>query len=187
MGIWGLNLKGMIFTELVGFLEVTGGDVFADQVIGQAELPNDGAFTSVGNYPSAWAMSLVEAASAITGVPASTLCENYGHYLFARLQALFPQIVAHYGTSDDMLSHVASHIHHEVRILYPDAQPPMIETVADGTALRVRYESHRPFAHIAFGLIRACLEHFGDPRTVSWERSGTPYAAWFRVAPGDPP
>lgn len=176
----------MIFTELVGFLEATGGDAFADAVITHAALPNDGAFTTVGNYPAGWAVALVEAAASLTGADGNRLCEDYGDYLFGRLQTHFPAVVAHYRSSDDMLRHVASHIHEEVRVLYPDARPPLVEATADGDALRVRYESHRPFAHIAFGLIRACLAHFGDPRVVSWERSGTPYAAWFRVARPEP-
>lgn len=175
----------MIFTELVGFLEATGGEVFADDVITATALPNDGAFTTVGNYPAAWAIGLVETAARLTGHDANRLCEDYGHYLFARLRTHFPAVVERYRSSDAMLSHVASHIHEEVRVLYPDARPPLVETTADGDALRVRYESHRPFAHIAFGLIRACLAHYGDPRIVTWERSGTPYAAWFRVAPPD--
>lgn len=173
----------MIFTELVDFMETTGGAAFADAVLLRADLPNDGAFTAVGNYPASYAVDMVAAASAITGIDGNILCENYGSFLFTRLLDHFPQIVASYTSSNGLLRHVASHIHEEVRVLYPDAKPPLIETVDDGDALRVRYESHRPFAHIAFGLIRACLVHYGDPRGIQWERAGSAYSATFRIAP----
>ncbi|KPF71532.1 hypothetical protein IP88_10630 [alpha proteobacterium AAP81b] len=179
-------MKGMIFTELVDFMEATGGAVFADAVIARAALPNDGAFTAVGNYPSGYAVAMVTAAAEITGADANVLCEDYGHYLFTRLLDRFPQIVSRYTSANGLLSHVASHIHEEVRVLYPDARPPVITATEDGETLRVRYESHRPFAHIAFGLIRGCMGHYGDGRELAWERSGSPYAATFRIAPAAP-
>ena len=49
-------MNGVIFTELVSFLETVHGVAFADAVISESRLPNDGAFTSVGNYPSAQAL-----------------------------------------------------------------------------------------------------------------------------------
>lgn len=172
----------MIFTELMRFVEQAGGPVLCDAVILKADLPNDGAFTSVGNYPSAHAVAIVSAAAELTGLDANRLCEDYGSFLFDRLTELMPQVVSRYGSSTAMLNHVASHIHEEVRVLYPDAKPPLIEAEEDGEGLLVRYESHRPFAHIAFGLIRRCLLHYGDDRVVSWERSTSPYSACFRVA-----
>jgi hypothetical protein len=50
-----------------------------------------------------------------------------------------------------------------VKKLYPDAEFPRFECVqrAAGT-LEMTYRSTRPLADVAQGLIRGCIEHFGD-------------------------
>jgi len=58
-------MKGHIFTELVRFMEETVSPAFADQVISEADIPSDGAYTAVGNYPSEEALALVGKASDI--------------------------------------------------------------------------------------------------------------------------
>ena len=65
------KMKGIIFTELVRFMEKVQSADFADAVISGAELPNDGAFTSVGNYPSEYALKMVGQASEQSGIEAS--------------------------------------------------------------------------------------------------------------------
>ena len=67
-------------------------------------------------------------------------------------------------------------------MLYPDASPPHIEAVSDGTQMTVIYRSHRPMAHIAFGLIRECLVHYGDARQVIWADGARADAATFIIA-----
>lgn len=176
-------MKGIVFTELMGFLESQVGVVAADRIVNAAALPNDGAFTSVGNYPAAFALKIVEAAAAETGLPFETLLQDYGSFLYSRLVVLFPTIISHYRSAEDMLCHVASHIHEEVIVLYPDARPPVITATPDGDRLNVLYESHRPLAHLCFGLLRQCLDHFGDPRSIAWQEGGTLHRARFVLAP----
>ncbi len=175
-------MKGVIFTELIGFLETRHGLAFADAVIVESRLPNDGAFTSVGNYPSTEALTMVGVASRLSGVAGSVICEEYGAWLLGRFAVLFPAIMAKYPTAEDMLMHVGSHIHEEVCVLYPDARPPLIEAVRDGDTMTVSYRSHRPMAHIAFGLIRQCLVSYGDSRTVRWHGTGRADEATFTIS-----
>jgi hypothetical protein len=175
-------MKGVIFTELVGYLENEHGLDFADAVITGSKLPNDGAFTSVGNYPSAQALTMVGVAAALSGIDGAVLCQDYGAWLFGRFGVLFPEIMAHYPTAESLLMHVGSHIHEEVRVLYPDARPPEIGAIAEGDTMTVTYRSHRPMAHIAFGLIRQCLVYYGDPRQVRWLDAGRTDEARFHIA-----
>ena len=175
-------MKGVIFTELVNFMEELAGVVFTDEVLVEAELPHGGAFSSVGSYPSAEALKLVTIASEKSGVPVSELCEKYGRFLFDRFTVLFPDIMKLYDSVDALLDHVGPHIHEEVRVLYPGAQPPIVNTTRDGDALVVNYESHRPMAHIAYGLIARSVEHYGDPRKLSWETNAKGDRATFRLA-----
>ena len=175
-------MKGVIFTQLIRHLEETGGEVFVDEVIMKAELPNDGAFTSIGSYPAAHALKLIETVSEITGQPAGVLAENFGEYLFGRFVVLYPEIIGRYANAEDMLEHVGSHIHKEVVVLYPDAKPPQIRVSASAEQTTVHYSSHRPLAHIAYGLIRGCLKHYGDQRRLEWTGEGELSSASFRIA-----
>jgi hypothetical protein len=177
-------MKGIIFTELVGFLEARYGIEFADAVITDSKLENDGAFTSVGNYPSRNALTMVGIAAQLSGAEGAQICEDYGSWLFGRFGVLFPDIMARYSSADALLTHVGSHIHEEVRVLYPDAWPPQIDAVSDGARLTVTYQSHRPMAHIAYGLIRECLTSFGDPRQLRWAADGRADAATFIISTG---
>ena len=175
-------MKGVLFTELMAFVEQTGGADFAEQVLEAAGMPNGGVFTTVGTYPAANALALVDAASKLSGIPADALCRDYGHYLFDRFTELYPKIIGGYVTAEEMLSHVGSQIHEEVTVIYPDATPPQVLTREEDGALIVEYLSHRPLAHIAYGLVSACLEHFGDPRRVEWVAGDELTSATFRIA-----
>ena len=148
-------VKGIIFSELVGFLDL-------------ASLPNGGAYTRVGQYPWQEAVRVVEAASRETGTDFADLCHQFGAYLFERFIVLYPDIIGRYHDAGALLSHVEDHIHEEVKALYPDARPPSVKVHDDGDFLRVEYASHRPFAHIAHGLVAGAMTHFGDARKLEW-------------------
>ena len=174
-------MKGIIFTELVRFMEQVKSPEFVDEVITMAKLPNDGAFTSVGNYPAEYALSMVEQASEVSGIDGGELCQLFGKYLYNRFLVLYPDIMQAYTTAEDLLAHVGSHIHNEVRILYPDARPPLIDNKREDDAFVISYQSHRPMAAIACGLIQGCMEHFGDERELKWDISDGGKRASFTI------
>ena len=174
-------MKGVIFTQLVHHLEEVGGEHFVEQVLEIADLPNDGAFTSIGTYPSAYAFKLIETVSQLTGASENDLSEQFGEYLFGRFVVLYPEIMSRYADTEAMLDHVGSHIHEEVVVLYPDAKPPVVRMTKENGDPIVHYSSHRPLAHVAFGLIKGCLKHYGDPRGVEWVPGSDSQSAAFRV------
>ncbi len=174
-------MKGIIFTELVRFMEQVKSAKFVDEVIIAAQLPNDGAFTSVGNYPSEYALSMVTQASAVSGIDAAELCRLFGHYLYNRFLVLYPDIISAYTNAEDLLAHVGSHIHSEVRTLYPDARPPHIESKNSDEGFELNYQSHRPMAAIACGLVQGCMEHFKDERELKWSFSEDGKSASFTI------
>ncbi|WP_337658457.1 heme NO-binding domain-containing protein [Sphingorhabdus sp. Alg231-15] len=174
-------MKGIIFTELVRFMEKVKSADFADAVISGSELPNDGAFTSVGNYPSEYALNMVAEASAQSGIEAAELCRLYGKYLYGRFTILYPHIMESYRTAESLLTHVGSHIHNEVCILYPDAQPPQITAQESAEKTIISYQSHRPMAAIAQGLVQGCMEHYDDRRALEWSISEDGKSATFTI------
>lgn len=174
-------MKGVVFTELVRFMEDAQSADFADSVLEGAALPNDGAFTTVGNYPSEYALKMVGEASRQSGIDAAELCRLFGKQLYGRFFILYPHIMEAYRNAEDLLSHVGSHIHAEVCTLYPDAKPPKVETSAGERGMQVHYSSHRPMAAIALGLVQGCMEHFDDKRTLDWDFGADSKTATFVI------
>jgi hypothetical protein len=161
-------MKGIVFSEMVGFLDLFGGQVFAESVLADAGLEHGGAYSRIGQYPWQEAVRVLESASRASGVDSAELCNQFGSYLFGRFTVLYEEIVGRYATAEDLLMHVGDHIHAEVRILYPDTTPPRVQAWPEGDVLRVEYASHRPFAHIAHGLVAGAMMHFGDVRKLEW-------------------
>lgn len=162
-----VRMKGIIFAELVRFMEETQSAAFADAVIREAGVPSDGAYGAASNYPSSEALKLVEFASARSGVPEDDLCVLFGRHLFRRFTILYSYLIDSYETAEDLLMHIGSHIHADVCVLYPDARPPQVSLVKLGDQTIVTYSSYRPMAMIALGLVQQCMVHFGDPRHVT--------------------
>jgi hypothetical protein len=160
-------MKGIVFTELVDFIESNASLTVAESIIGDAGLDNDGAFTSVGNYPHSEAIKLVTSASEQLDIPVSHLMRQFGRQLFAKLLDSHPQFLDEQ-TSDAFafLAKVQGHIHQEVAKLYADADLPEISTSVEGGRMIVSYESHRPFAMLAMGLIEGCCAYFDETTVV---------------------
>ena len=59
-------MKGIIYSELVGFLDAQGGPSFTEEVLAGAELPHGGAFSRVSRYPWEQAVQVVTSASKIS-------------------------------------------------------------------------------------------------------------------------
>lgn len=162
-------MKGIIFTEIIRWAEELHSPALVDEVITKSGVPNDGAYTSVGNYPHAEAIALLVAMSEQTKRPVSELARAYGHWLAGRFVKLYPDLVNVYPDAKSLLIGVGDHIHHEVTKLYPEASPPEVKASQDGDRLQLDYQSHRPFSDIAHGLIEGFIDHFGGGHSVQRE------------------
>ncbi|MCJ2188853.1 heme NO-binding domain-containing protein [Novosphingobium sp. 2638] len=165
----------------MAFIELKLGIEGQEEVIMQASLPNDAAFTNVGNYPGSYAAALVAATAAHTGIPAHALCQAFGRFLYTRFEEKFPELMQQYGNARSLLDHIERHIHEEVRTIYPDARPPSVTTREEGADYYVTYRSHRPFAHIAFGLIEQCIASYDEDSMIAWCKGSTPSNATFVI------
>ena len=81
-------MKGINYSELLGFLDEKGGPGFTEQVLEGADLPHGGAFSRVSRYPWKQAVQVVTAASRISGRDANELCQEFGRFLFDRFTVL---------------------------------------------------------------------------------------------------
>lgn len=156
-------MKGIVFTEFIEMAEEKFGMDTVERMIAGADLPNGGAYTAVGTYEHGDMMRMVQQLSTITGLGSSTLVQAFGQHLFGRFASGYPQFFAGLSSTFAFLPHVGSHIHHEVRKLYPDAELPTLDCkLLNPECMEMIYQSSRPFADLAEGLIRGCIGHFGE-------------------------
>lgn len=66
-------MKGVVFTEFMELVESRMGLDMLDRIITDAELPNDGAYTSVGTYDHAGLVRMVQALSNASGLSVPSL------------------------------------------------------------------------------------------------------------------
>ncbi|MCX7285032.1 MAG: heme NO-binding domain-containing protein [Novosphingobium sp.] len=173
-------MKGVIFSELINWVEEDFSPALADQMITGAQLPVCGGYTAVGNYPHEQALAMLAALGALTGREGDDLSDAYGYWLAGRLAKHYPQYFAGHDSAISFLEAIDGIHQKEVSKLYPDARTPSVIAAVNGQDLLVSYASHRPFAEVAHGLIRGYIDHFGDNLAVLRdEQTPGPHAARF--------
>ena len=159
-------MKGIIFTEFIEFAESTYGLDVVDQLVSQNE--NQGVYTAIGTYPPAELVAMFGKLSEISDTAIPDLLIAFGKWLFAALATAYPQYVDQANNAFDMLSQIHDHIHVEVLKLYPDAELPEFEhKFTDDNTMLLTYKSVRGLGDLAYGLILACIERYGERMEVS--------------------
>lgn len=166
-------MKGMIFTNFIEMIDEVFSPEITEQLIDKVQPASGAAYTTVGSYDHTEILNLVVGLSELTGEDVPNLVRAFGHYLFAALGKAHPEYIADVASTFELLQRVHEHIHVEVRKLYPDAELPTIGCEVDGNQLTVNYQSERPFAGVAEGLIMGCIEHFGEDIALERTRAST--------------
>jgi hypothetical protein len=155
-------MKGVVFTEFLGFVKENYGEDTVDDIIDASALPSGGAYTSVGTYPPAEMDTLCAALSTQTQEPAAKLVCRFGLHLSKAFAVDYPEFFSKSDSFFDFLSSVEDHIHVEVRKLYPDAELPSFRVVSrTPTEMIIDYESPRRMSALAEGLILGSAKKFG--------------------------
>jgi Haem-NO-binding len=154
-------MKGIVFTEFLEMVESKFGYEMVDKIIQDANLPNNGSYTSIGTYPHQEMVSLLMQLHSKTQVEIETLLKTFGGHLFEVFKKSYAPFFSAHTSAFDFLESIENHIHVEVKKLYPDAELPKFETqrVSDNT-MKMTYYSDRKMASLAEGLIASTLEHY---------------------------
>jgi len=177
-------MKGIVFTEFLELVEARFSPAVTDRLIAGADLPSGGAYTAVGTYDHAELVQLVTRLSTATGIAVPDLLRAFGQHLFGRFVLGYPQLFESTSSVFGFLAGIEGYIHVEVRKLYPDAELPHFDCALAGpNRLTLTYQSTRPFAAFAEGLILGCIEHFGERIELHHEdlSSGQGTAARFSL------
>jgi hypothetical protein len=156
-------MKGMIFREFIDMVEDKFSLEVLDQIILESKLDNDGAYVSTGTYDHEEMISMVKALSKLKGVPVENLLTTFGEHLFSRFTSMYPEYFRVRLTCFDFLSILDNKVHVGVKKLYPDAELPTFEHhLLNPNTFVFDYYSSRPFAGVAEGLIKGCINHFKE-------------------------
>lgn len=167
-------MKGIVFSEFIEMVEERFSPEIADRIIEAANLPSGGAYTAVGTYDHHEMLELVTRLAEETGIPVADLVREYGRHLFHRFFQLYPGFFEDVPSVFDFLDRIENHVHVEVRKLYNDVELPHFNTPEHTRNHMVMiYESKRPFAALAEGLILGCIEHYGEPIALAKEDQST--------------
>lgn len=154
-------MKGIVFTEFIEMMEDKHGFGVANAVIDRSGVSSGGVYSSIGNYKAQELMSMMEALAAITGTSESDVSVEYGEFLFERFYILYPHFFGDIKSPFDLFEILDSHVHTEVRKLYPDAElPGFTHERVDLHTMKLLYESSRRMHDFAYGLILGSLKHF---------------------------
>ena len=158
-----MTMKGIVFTEFLEIVEDTFSPDIADEIIEASHLENDGAYTAVGTYHHAELIELISHLSKQTKVDIPLLVKTFGIYLFGRFVALYPVFFENNTSCFGFLQMIENHVHVEVKKLYPDAELPSFKTrLLEENVLEMIYQSQRPFAPLAEGLMLGCIQYYHE-------------------------
>ncbi len=175
-------MLGIVFTSLIDMLEEKVSPEFADDVIMEAKLENDGAYTAVGYYPFEEMQRLLEVLVSKTNKSTNELLYDFGYYLFGKLGGVHGEVLAGTDGMLDMLEHLDGDIHVQVKKLYPDADLPRFTVMSrTDNAMRLQYYSERELYALAEGLMDAAAEYYGCTLERETRQLDTPHTYEFSI------
>lgn len=156
-------MKGIVFTEFLEMVEQRFGFETADRIVSESELPSGGVYTAVGTYDHQEMVRLVGSLSARSGISVADLLKLYGEYLFGRFTVAYSRFFEPAADAFSFLARIEDYIHVEVKKLYPDAELPTFRVARPAPeVLELVYHSSRGLADFAEGLLKGCMQHFGE-------------------------
>jgi len=156
-------MKGVIFRSFEAFVAERFDEDIIEQAMEHPNLSTGGAYTNVGIYPHSDFLTLAVSVSEQTNTPVNILARDFGEALFHILAEAHSEMVAAYDNAIGLLSVIESVIHRDVRKIYTNTELPRFDILEhdEGRFVHMDYSSTRPFADLAEGLIRGCLDHYG--------------------------
>ncbi len=166
-------MKGIVFNEFFALVDEAFGAEVTEKIITNAELPNDGAYTGVGNYDAAEIVRLVKCLHAETSLPIADLLKTFGKHLLGSFKVGHGAYFNACTNTFEFVSSVEEQIHVDVRKLYPGAELPRLQAEqANDDQLTLVYRSSRRMADLAEGLLWGAIDHYGE--TIDVDRVEMP-------------
>lgn len=173
-------MLGIVFSEFTRMIEDRFSLDLLDEILDFCGNPHDGAYTALGAYDHGELILMVNALSARTEVSTDVLIQAFGEHLIPRFRALYPGFFHGITNSFQFFQGIENTIHNQVLKLYPSAELPTIKwALKNENTMTIHYHSSRPFARLAFGLVRGGVAHFGETAEIILE--GNSYDAVITI------
>lgn len=153
-------MKGVIFNLLEDVVTAAHGAQAWPDLVDAAGV--DGVYTSLGSYPDAEILALVDTAAAIQGLSPASVLRWFGRGAMPLLALRFPELFVRHHTARSFIATANDIIHPEVRKLYAGARCPHFHfTDADDGRLLIGYQSPRRMCALVEGFVAGASDHFG--------------------------
>lgn len=172
-------MMGMIFNEVEEIIVELFDEDEWDRILEECGL--EGAYTSLGYYPDAEVWSIVRSVSQLLDLEVAETLRQVGRLLLPKLVARIPGVCAAFESATELLLNVNQIIHPQVKLMYPDAIPPVFEFEHDQEWILVHYRSARLFSALAEGFIMGAAEYFDELCEIEAFELPKPEGASFRV------
>ena len=164
-------MKGIVFTEFLEMVEEKYGLEMVDDIIENANLQSQGAYTSVGTYAFSEMLQLLQNLSLKTKISTDDLLLLYGTHFFNLLEKNYLSFFSGYHHPIEILATIENHIHVVALKLYADAELPTFEVVErKENFLIMMYKSSRAMHHFGLGLMHKTFEYFNSKATIVLEK-----------------
>lgn len=159
-------MKGIIFNLLEESIAAQYGLSAWDKLLEKTQL--EGAYTSLGSYPDADFLKLVEAAAAAFGKSNDEIVRWFGRNALPLEAERYPRFFTPHTRTRAFLLTLNDIIHPEVRKIYPGADVPVFDFDASKTdGLAIGYNSARKLCAFAEGLIEGAAAYYGEQVEIS--------------------
>lgn len=161
----GCIVKGIIFNVLEEVITDAYGPEAWDSLICMAGV--EGVYASLGSYPDAELLALVDAASTLTGQPREQVMRAFGEAAFPLLIERYPHFLEGVFDARTFLLSLNTIIHPEVRKIYSGAGCPQFKFAIGDDILQIGYRSQRKLCDVADGFVRGVAKHYGEDIDVA--------------------
>lgn len=154
-------MKGIVFNLLEEVITQHYGADQWDSLLDATGL--SGVYTSLGSYPDADMMALVEAASQELKLSPPAVIRWFGQESMGNLARRYPQFFENHSTTRSFLRSLNSIIHPEVKKIYAGAIPPIFDYQdSDDGALLMGYHSARKLCALAQGFSEGAASFYDE-------------------------
>jgi hypothetical protein len=159
-------MHGIVLSELQKFVVSKHAHAGWKAVTEKAGLAHK-VYLAAGQYPDSEMVSLVTAASAVTGQELFEIVEAFGDFIVPSLLRMYGHLLEPGWKSLDVIEHTEGTVHTVVRKSDKDALPPKLHTRRTGPDTVVLiYDSPRKMCSLAVGIGKGLARHFGEALSI---------------------
>jgi hypothetical protein len=160
-------MHGIILSELKRYVEARKGAAAWPLLLEKAGL-GDARYLANETYPDRDVVAIVGAASAMTGVDAQALLEDFGEFIAPNLLEIYSALIRPEWRTLDVILNTERNVHTVVRMKSRGATPPELKAVRTGPdQVILTYDSPRKMCAVAKGIARGLALHFHETIEIS--------------------